>query len=75
MLNSVLSTKETTHDCAGTDIKNAQVKQQRDYKRSHQLVYSYLNSDDKVLLPNQKRQNTRTERVKNSHISGLGHTF
>ena len=56
VLNSALSTKETTHKRKSTNIENALVKQQADYKRCHQLVYSQLNIDDKVLLQNQKRQ-------------------
>ena len=47
-----------------TNIKNAQVKQQRDYKCSHQSVYSQLNIDYKVLLQNQKRPGRKGEKYK-----------
>ena len=61
VLHSALSVKETTHDYARTNIKNPQVKQQRDYK-CHQSVYSQLNNDDKVFLKDQKRQDRKGEK-------------
>lgn len=59
VLNSALSMKETIDDRASSNIKNAQVKQHRDYKSHHQLLCTQKNIDGKVLLQNQKHKDKK----------------
>ena len=59
VLESAAFIREATNEKASHNIKKAQVKHQRDYNNRHSTISTTLPIGSKVLLQNQRRQDTK----------------